>query len=109
MQEMKKKNVFKLKPKLAWGHLKGKKEDVKGHFTNEEMLDHVQRLYMHEGVAPMVEKIETPRTTCIDIDDFNKGIKKIVNGKIADTTYVSSELLNWTLSHTRQWILTIIK
>ena len=38
MQEMKKKNLFKLKPKLAWGQLKGKKEDVKGHFTNDEML-----------------------------------------------------------------------
>ena len=48
MQEMRKKNLFKLKPKLAWGQLKGKKEDVKGHFTNEEMLDYVQRLYMHE-------------------------------------------------------------
>ena len=35
MQEMKKKNLFKLKPNLAWGYLKGKKEDVKGHFTTK--------------------------------------------------------------------------
>ena len=55
MQEMKKKNLNTLKPKLAWGQLKGKKEDVKGQFTNEGMLDYVQRLYMHEGVALMVE------------------------------------------------------
>ena len=97
----KKKNLFKLKPKLAWGQLKGKKDDVKGHFTNEEMLDYVQRLYMHEGVAPMVEEIETPCTTCIDIDDVNKGIKKMVSGKAADATYISSELLKWTMPHTR--------
>ena len=109
MQEMKKKNLFKLKPKLAWGHLKGKKEDVKGHFTNEEMLDYVQRLYMHEGVAPMVEKIETPCTTCIDIDDVNKGIRKMANRKAAEATYVSSELLKWTLPHTRHWLMTIIE
>ena len=99
MQEMKKKNLFKLKPKLAWGQLKGK-EDVKCHFTNEEMLGYVQRLYMY-GVAPMVEKIETPCTTCIDIDDVNKGIKKMASGKATDATYVSSELLKWTMPHTR--------
>ena len=58
MQEMKKQNVFKLKPKLAWGQVKGKKEDVKGHITNEEMLNYVAN--MHEGVAPIVENIETP-------------------------------------------------
>ena len=62
---------FKLKPKLAMGELKGKKEDVKGHFTNKEMLDYVQRLYMHDYVAPMVENIETPCTKCIDIDDVH--------------------------------------
>ena len=71
------------------------------------MLDYVQRLYMHEGVAPMVEKIETPCPTCIDIDDVNKGIKKMANGKAVDATYVSSELLKWTMPHTRHWIMTI--
>ena len=93
MQEMKKKSLFKLKPKFAWGHIDSKKKYVKCHFTNEEMLDYVQRLYMHEGVAPMVEKIETPCTTCIDIDDVNKGITKMASGKAADVTYISSELL----------------
>ena len=53
MQETKKKKLFKFKPKLAWGQLKGKKEDVKGRFTNEAMLDYAQRLYTHEGVAPI--------------------------------------------------------
>ena len=50
---------------------------MKGHFTNEEMSDYVQRLYMHEGVPPMVEKNETPCTTWIHIDDVNKGIQKM--------------------------------
>mgnify|MGYP000061182294 CR=1 FL=1 len=63
------------------GTIKGKKEDVEGHFTNADMIDYVQRLYMHEGVALMVENIETPCTKCIDIDDVNKGIKKMVSGK----------------------------
>ena len=39
------------------------------------MLEYVQSLYMHEGVAPMVENIETPCNTCIDIEDANKGKK----------------------------------
>ena len=36
---------------------------------------------MHEGVVTIVEKIETPCTTSIDIDDVNKGIKKMRVGK----------------------------
>ena len=48
---------------------------------------------MHEGVALMVENFETPCTTCIDIDDVNKGIKKMASGKAANATYVSIELL----------------
>ena len=42
---------------------------------------------MHEGVAPIVEKIETPCTTCIDIDDVNKGIKKMASGKASDVLF----------------------
>ena len=106
---MKKKNLFKLKPKLAWGQLKGKKEDVKGHFTNEDMREYVQRLYMHEGVALMVENIETPYNTCINIDDVNKGIKKMASGKATDATYVSSKLLKWAMPNTHHWIMTIIE
>ena len=33
----------------------------------------------------------------------------MANGKAADATYVSSELLKWTLPHTRHWIMTIIE
>ena len=50
MQERKVKWLFKLQRSLAWRQLNGKKEDIKGEFTNEEMLEYVQRLYMHEGV-----------------------------------------------------------
>ena len=50
MQERKKKRFFKLEPSLAWRQINDKKEDIKGEFTNEEMLEYVQRLYMHEGV-----------------------------------------------------------
>ena len=39
---------------------------------------------MHEGVAPMVENIETPCNTCIDLEDVNKGAKKMANGKTTD-------------------------
>ena len=92
MQEKKKKNLFKLKPKITWGQLNG---------------TYVQRLYMHEDVAPMVENIETPCTKCINIDDVNKGIKKMASRK---TTYVTRvSLLKWTRPHTRHWILTIIE
>ena len=50
--------LFKLLQRLAWRQLNGKMEDIKGEFTNEEMLEYVQCLYMHEGVAPMVENIQ---------------------------------------------------
>ena len=82
---------------------------MKGHFTNEEMLEYVQRLYMHESVDPIVVNIETPCNTCIDMGDVNKRIKKMVSGKTTDVTYVSSELLKWTRPHTRHWIMTIIE
>ena len=76
--------LFKLLQRLAWRQLNGKMEDIKGEFTNEEMLEYVQSLYMHEGVAPMVENIETPCNTCIDLEDVNKGAKKMANGKTTD-------------------------
>ena len=41
---------------------------IKGEFTNEEMLEYLQRLYMHEGMTPTFENIETPCITCIDIE-----------------------------------------
>ena len=46
MQERKNKRFFNLQPSLAWRQLNGKKEDIKGEFTNEEMLEYVQRLCM---------------------------------------------------------------
>ena len=52
--------------------LEGKKEGIKGEFTNDELLEFVQRLYVHEGVALMVENIETPHYTCINIKEVNK-------------------------------------
>ena len=64
---------------------------------------------MHDGVAPMVEYIETPCYTCIDIADIMKGIKKMATRKATDVTYISSELLKWTRPHTRHWIMTIIE
>ena len=48
--------VFALQPSLARRQLNGKKEDIKGEFTNEEMVEYVQSLYVH-GVAPLVENI----------------------------------------------------
>ena len=57
-------------------------ESMKDKFTNEEMLEYVQSLYRHEGVAPMVENIETPCNTCIDLEYVNRGTKKRANGKV---------------------------
>ena len=62
--------------------LKGKKEDIKGKFTNDELLEFVQRLYVHEGEALMVEDIETPHSTCINVKEVNKVSKMMVNGKV---------------------------
>ena len=49
MQERKKKRLFKLQSSLGWRQLNRTKEEIKGEFT------YVQCLYMHEGVASMVE------------------------------------------------------
>ena len=64
---------------------------------------------MHEGVAPIVENIETSFNTCIDIDGIYKGIKNMASGKSANGIYISSEFLKWTRPHTRHWIMTIIQ
>ena len=63
---------------------------------------------MHEGVAPIVENIETPCNTCINIEYTNNGIKKMANGKTGDETVIISELLKWKMSHTCNQIMTII-
>ena len=42
-------------PILAWRQLNGKKKNIKDAFTDEEMLEYVQSVYMHEEVSPMVE------------------------------------------------------
>ena len=42
--------------------------------------------YMHEGVAPMVESIETPCNACIDLEEVSKELKKMANGKLIDVT-----------------------
>ena len=43
MQE-KKTKMFELQPKLTWRQLKGKKEDIIGEFTNEEMEQYVHKI-----------------------------------------------------------------
>ena len=53
--------------------------------------------------------LKTPCTKCINIDDVNKGIKKMASGKATNITYVSSELLKWTRPHNPLWIMTIIE
>ena len=55
---------------------------------------------MHEGLAPMVENIETLVIHAL--------VLKMVNGKVVDVTLITSELLKWTMPSTRYWILTII-
>ena len=45
----------------------------------------------------MVENIEIPCNTCIDIEDVNKGTKKMANGKVANVTVFTIELLKWTM------------
>ena len=72
--------------------MEGKKEDIKGESTSDGMLEYVQRLYMHEGVAPIVQNIESPHDTCIDIEYVNKGTKKMAKSKVTDVTLITSEL-----------------
>ena len=47
---------------------------------------------MHEGVASIVENIEEPHDTCIDIEYVNKGTKKMAKSKATDVTLITSEL-----------------
>ena len=46
--------MFNLQPKLACTQLNVKKDDIKADDTSEEMLEYVQRLYIHEQVAPIM-------------------------------------------------------
>ena len=56
----------------------------------------------------MVENIQTPCNTCIDLEDVNKGTKKMANGKVVDVTLITSELLKWKMPSTCHWIMNII-
>ena len=42
-----------LKP--TWTKLEGKKEDIIGEFTNDEMEQYVWKLYMYDKVMPMYD------------------------------------------------------
>ena len=64
------------------------------------MLEYVQCLCMHAGVAPMFENIETPYNICIDREDINKGTKNMANGKAIDVTLIASEVIKWTILST---------
>ena len=50
------------------------------------LFQNVQSLYMHEGVAPMVESTKTPCNACIDLEEVSKELKKMANGKLIDVT-----------------------
>ena len=39
--------LFKLQPNFAWRQQYGKKEGIKGEFTNEEVLEYVQNLIIY--------------------------------------------------------------
>ena len=74
--------MFRLQPSIAWGQLNAKKGDINDEFTNEEILEYVQSLFMHEGVTLIVENIETPCNTCIELQYINKGTKNMINGTL---------------------------
>ena len=69
--------------------------DVKGDFTNKELPEYVQQLYMHDGIVPMVESIDIPSEICVNIRVVNKGTKKIANDKATNVSSIRSELFKW--------------
>ena len=87
--------MFKLQPSIEWGQLNTKKGDIYDEFTNEEMLEYVQNLSMHDVVTLrlVVENIQTPCNTRINIEYANNGTKTMANGKAINVTVIISELL----------------
>ena len=65
------------------------------------MEQYVRKIYMHDRIVPMTLRIETPYKACVSIKDVNRGAKKMSNGKAADATIMTNELLKWTRSQTR--------
>ena len=67
--------------------------------------------YKVEGSQPFMPTlcVSFPVTKTFKSEIVNKGIKKTVSGKAVDATYISSELLKWTMPHTHHWIMTIIE
>lgn len=76
-----------------------------GDFTETEMLEYAQQLYTHPKARPMVSMPLSSNTHGLfSLKDVQDGLKKMVNGKAADTLHLTAELIKWTNEHTQRHI-----
>ena len=55
----------------------------------------------------MILSTETPSIVCMFIEDVNRGVENMSNGKVGNATLLTNELLKWTSSGSNQLAMDI--
>ena len=95
---------FKKNPKKEWMRMKGKRQDITGDISPEDMYAYVEKLYVHKDAEGMPNMQETKQSEeCFDFPMVTKSIKKLANGKAPDMLQFNSEMLKWSGNIARQY------
>ena len=84
-------------PKKIWNEIKVHKEEVTGTFSEEDLLMYVKKFYS----IPKAKEIGTAVPSSIEVDDcftvedVEKAVAKMHNGKACDTSGIHAEMLKW--------------
>lgn len=65
--------------------MKGKRQDITGDISPEDMYAYVEKLYVHKDAEGMPNMQETNQLEdCFDFSMVTKSIQKLANGKAPD-------------------------
>ncbi|MCO5610249.1 hypothetical protein L7F22_064485 [Adiantum nelumboides] len=96
---------FKKNPKKEWRRMKGKRHEIIGDISPQDMYAYVEQLYVHSNAEEMPHIQNDPETTNhIHFEMVKKGIQKLANGKAPDMLQMNSEMIKWTGTRAREWI-----
>ena len=85
--------------------MKGKRHDIMGDFSLEDMYAYVEQLYVHKDAKEMIENQPEMQTKePLTLKATLKGIQKLESGKAIDTNNMSSEMLKWSGKTAKEWI-----
>ena len=84
-------------PKKIWNEIKVLKEEVTGTFLEEDLLMYVKKLYSIPKAKETGTRVSAPIEVddCFTVEDVEKVVAKMHNGKACDTSGIHTELLKW--------------